>query len=54
MARAAEAAAEGVEANHDIHASAEYRLHLAGVLTRRALTLARDRVHAPRRRRSNW
>ncbi|MBM3471021.1 MAG: xanthine dehydrogenase family protein subunit M [Armatimonadetes bacterium] len=50
LERAAAAAADGVEANPDIHASAEYRIHLAGVLTRRALALARDRAMAVRRR----
>jgi carbon-monoxide dehydrogenase medium subunit len=50
LAHAAAAAADGVEANSDIHASSEYRMHLAGVLARRALTLARDRAMAVRRR----
>jgi carbon-monoxide dehydrogenase medium subunit len=44
VARAADAAAQGVEANDDIHASAEYRLHLAKVAARRALTGALDRA----------
>lgn len=49
LAQAAAAASEGIEANADIHASAEYRLHLARVLTRRALGLARHRARARRR-----
>lgn len=52
LAHAAAAATEGIEANTDVHASAEYRLHLVVVLARRALMLARDRAMAvPRRRR---
>lgn len=38
--RVAEQAVRGVEANSDIHAGAEYRLHLASVAARRALTAA--------------
>lgn len=37
-------ASEGVVANEDFHAPADYRLHLARVLTRRALAAARDRA----------
>lgn len=51
IAAAAGGAADGVEANDDFHASAEYRLHLARVLARRALVAARDRAATPRRRR---
>jgi carbon-monoxide dehydrogenase medium subunit len=40
IAQVAAAAVRGVEANDDIHASAEYRLHLATVAARRALTEA--------------
>ncbi len=49
---AAQAASAGVEASSDIHAGADYRLHLARVLARRALLLARDRSRARRARRS--
>jgi aerobic carbon-monoxide dehydrogenase medium subunit len=40
---AAEKAADGVEALSDIHASAEFRAHLARVQTKRALELASSR-----------
>lgn len=40
----AEAAAGGVEPNADIHASGDYRLHLAKVTAERALTLALERA----------
>ncbi|MGH2373826.1 MAG: FAD binding domain-containing protein [bacterium] len=53
LAQASGAAADGVEANSDIHAGAAYRLHLARVLTRRALILARDRARGGRSRRTS-
>ncbi|HLB54527.1 MAG TPA: xanthine dehydrogenase family protein subunit M [Gemmatimonadales bacterium] len=43
IASAAEQAARGVEPLADLHASAEYRAHLARVLTRRALERALSR-----------
>ncbi len=46
ISAAARLAADGVTANEDLHASAEYRLHLAQVLARRALTAAVDRARA--------
>jgi carbon-monoxide dehydrogenase medium subunit len=42
--RAAESVAEGVDANSDLHASADYRKHLARVYTMRALTVALSRT----------
>jgi len=44
IARAASHAADGVEPLGDIHASAEFRAHLARVNTRRALIEAIDRL----------
>ncbi len=48
--QAAASAAAGVDAISDVHASAQYRAHLARVLTHRALVLARDRARSTRRR----
>ena len=39
-----EAAREEVSPNSDLHGSADYRRHLIGVLTKRALTVARERA----------
>jgi carbon-monoxide dehydrogenase medium subunit len=44
IAAAAGKAAQGIDALSDIHASSEYRSHLAGVLTRRALERALARA----------
>lgn len=44
IASVADAAAGGVEPNADIHASGDYRLHLARVAAERALTQASDRA----------
>lgn len=44
--KAAEVAAQGLELNGDAFASEEYRRHLVGVLTRRALVRARDDARA--------
>jgi aerobic carbon-monoxide dehydrogenase medium subunit len=44
LQRAANEAANGIEALEDIHASAEYRLHLTRVMTRRALESALNRA----------
>jgi carbon-monoxide dehydrogenase medium subunit len=43
-AAAATAAHEEIEPTDDIHASAEFKIHLAEVVTRRALTAARERA----------
>lgn len=40
IAKAASHASDGVDANSDLHASADYRLHLAQVHTRRAIAAA--------------
>lgn len=42
--KAAAVVADGIEANSDLHASAEYRRHLARVYTARALTVALSRA----------
>ena len=42
--RAGDAAAQAVDPPTDIHASSGYRRHIAGVLVRRALTIAESRV----------
>jgi len=44
VAAAAARAAELVEPDADVHASAEYRRHLTGVLTARALKRAIERA----------
>lgn len=44
IAEAASHASEGVDANSDLHASGDYRLHLAQVHTRRAIAAAAARV----------
>jgi carbon-monoxide dehydrogenase medium subunit len=44
IADVARAAAEGVDPEGDIHASADFRRHLSGVLTRRALHRALERA----------
>jgi carbon-monoxide dehydrogenase medium subunit len=47
FAAAAEVVARELEPTNDIHASREYRKHVAGVLTRRVLAEAAERVGAP-------
>ncbi|MBI3951523.1 MAG: xanthine dehydrogenase family protein subunit M [Acidobacteria bacterium] len=44
IAAASQKAVEGVDPSEDIHASADYRAHLARVYTRRALTTALSRI----------
>jgi carbon-monoxide dehydrogenase medium subunit len=45
-AEVARRVANALEPDSDLHASAEYRKHLGGVLTRRALARAAERVDA--------
>ena len=42
--KAAASVADGVDANSDLHASADYRRHLARIYTMRALTIALSRT----------
>lgn len=44
LAAAAEAVRQAIDPERDIHATADYRRHLAGVLTMRALRLAAERA----------
>jgi carbon-monoxide dehydrogenase medium subunit len=44
IAEAARLAADGIKALSDIHASAEFRLHLTRVMTGRAIKLAASRA----------
>jgi carbon-monoxide dehydrogenase medium subunit len=46
VSAAADAARSAIEPDADIHASKEYRTHLAGVLTERAIRLAHERALA--------
>jgi CO/xanthine dehydrogenase FAD-binding subunit len=48
IADAAAAVARAVEPDADLHASADYRRHLAGVLARRVLTAAREEARGRR------
>jgi CO/xanthine dehydrogenase FAD-binding subunit len=50
FARAGELAQAAAEPDSDIHASADYRRHLVGVVTRRALARAHERALAQRAR----
>jgi aerobic carbon-monoxide dehydrogenase medium subunit len=47
LAEASARAADGIEVNSDLYASAEYRTHLATVYTRRALERAVERASHP-------
>jgi carbon-monoxide dehydrogenase medium subunit len=47
LAEAAEVAASELDPTDDIHATREYRTHVAGVLARRVLAEAVDRTGAP-------
>jgi len=44
LAEAARLAAKGIEALSDVYAAADYRAHIAGVMTRRALQAALARA----------
>jgi CO/xanthine dehydrogenase FAD-binding subunit len=44
---AADAVRSAIDPDADIHASKEYRTHLAGVLTERAIGLAYKRARSP-------
>ncbi|MDR7420200.1 MAG: xanthine dehydrogenase family protein subunit M [Armatimonadota bacterium] len=50
IAEVARLATDGVVPNEDLHASAEYRLHLGWVMTKRALITAVERARGGRRR----
>jgi carbon-monoxide dehydrogenase medium subunit len=52
IAQAAQASVDGVTANEDIHAGADYRLHLGRVMAKRALLAAVERAHGRSRRRT--
>jgi len=47
MAAAADSVRRAIEPHADIHATAAYRRHLAGLLTVRALTRAGERARRP-------
>jgi carbon-monoxide dehydrogenase medium subunit len=52
IANASRLATDGIIANEDLHASAEYRLHLGRVMTRRALAAAVERARSRGRRKA--
>jgi carbon-monoxide dehydrogenase medium subunit len=45
IAAASQHAADGIDANEDLYASADYRRHLARIYTRRAIEAAASRAH---------